>query len=135
MVRHKATRQYLREVKRGLSCSGKQKRMVLWQIKGSIDAFLSEKPDADYEAIVGRFGTPEQVTASALDAMDVQELSKRLKIRKRIVTIIGTAALAVILLWAGVVGYAYIDYRGKTNGFVVESVEVISENEFQNGGN
>lgn len=123
MVKHKAARQYLREVKRGLSCSGKQRRMVLGQIEESVDAFLSEKPEADYKAIAGRFGTPEQVVTSALDAMDVQELSHRLKIRKRIVAIVGAAALAVVLLWAGVVSFALIKNQNDANG--QHKVEVI----------
>ena len=71
-----------------------------------------------------------------LTDMDVEELSKQLHISKKIVTIVGATALAVVIMWACTVSILLIDSFNDTNGFIVESVEVMSEEEYleMNGG-
>ena len=136
MVKHKAARRYLREVKQSLSCAGNTKQLILRQIEESIGMYLMEKPGADYDALAARFGTPRQIAASYLEAMDASELSRHLRIGKKIVAIVGAAALAVVILWACTVSISLIDSFNDTNGFIVESVEVISKEEYleMNGG-
>lgn len=95
----------------------------------SVRDFVTRNPYADYDAIVTRFGTPQQITASYLEDMDTQELAQHLKIRKKIITIVGAAALAIVLLWACVVSFALVEHFGRTNGYFGETVIAITERE------
>ena len=59
--------------------------------------------------------------------MDAQELAHHLKIGRRIVAIVGAAALTVVLLWVGAVGYALVENQKNTTGYhvitLIEDVE------------
>lgn len=124
MVRNKAARQYLREVKTLLPGAGTQKKGIVNRIGTMAAEYLAENPEADYEAIVLRLGSPNQIAASCLEEMDTAEVMKKLHTKKRIVCIVAAAALAVILLWAGVVFSALVSHHGIMNGYFQESTVV-----------
>ena len=71
------------------------------KIKENIDQFLEEYPDADYDVIVQRFGTPQQIAASYLEEMDPQEVLYRLNTRKRIAGIV-TAGVVLFVALCGI---------------------------------
>ena len=62
-----------------------------------------------------------------LEEMDTSELMNKLRIRKRIIVIIGLAALSAVLLWAWGVGIALTENRDSANGYFVEKVVEISD--------
>lgn len=96
----------------------------------SVRDFATKNPRADYEAITARFGTPQQIAASCVEDMDTQELAQHLKIGRRIVTIVGVAALTVVLLWVGAVGYALVQNQKSTTGYhVITLIEDIENGE------
>lgn len=49
---------YYREIKSYLPCSRKEKKRILKEIRGNVDSFLEDHPEADFEAIQTHFGTP-----------------------------------------------------------------------------
>ena len=94
---------YLWEVREELPGNGRQKKQILSRVEPSVRDFVTENPHADYAAITQRFGTPQQIAASYIEEMSTPELTQQLRIKKRIVYIIGATALVLVLIWAGFV--------------------------------
>lgn len=124
MVKNRAARQYVREIKATLPGAGKQRKIILNRIRATVEEFLVENPDASYEEIVSRLGSPKQIAASCLEEMDTAEVVKKLHTKKWIVCIVAAAAVAVVLMWAGVVFSALIGHNGMMNGHFEEYVIV-----------
>ena len=95
--------------------------------KSSVRDYAERNPNGGYDAIVIRFGKPEQVAESYLVDMEVEELSKHLRIRKRIVAILGASALAIVLLWACVVLNALYEYGDAMPGYIERTVEDVEQ--------
>ena len=91
-------------------------------VENSVRDFVSDTPGADYNAIVARFGTPEQITVSYLEEMDGQELAKELDVKRKIVNIVTVAAVIAVVLWAGVVFSELAEHEQHQNGFYVEKI-------------
>lgn len=117
-----AARRYLREVRSWLPCAGKMKKEVLGKIGGTVGDYLAENPNGDYAALVARFGTPQQIASAYVDEMETPELLHSLRIRRRVVAIVSAAALAVVILWAGVVAVSFAYNVMNDNGFYVEEI-------------
>lgn len=100
-------------------------------MESSVRDFVTENPHADYAAITQRFGTPQQIAASYIEEMSTPELTQQLRIKKRIVYIIGATALVLVLIWAGFVLAVTIDSHKSINGYgrygevtVIEEIEI-----------
>ena len=131
-----AVRRYLWQVHGWLPCSGKLKREILRRIGEPIAQFLSENPEASYEALAERFGSPRQIAATYVDEMGTDELLRDLRVRRRIVGMIAATAVAVVCLWAGLVTASYLDHVNGMNGYVVVGeVAEIDRVEVEQGGN
>lgn len=98
---YKKLRRYYWEVNNLLPCNPRIKQTLMDKIKENIDQFLEEYPDADYDVIVQRFGTPQQIAASYLEEMDPQEVLYRLNTRKRIAGIV-TAGVVLFVVLCGI---------------------------------
>lgn len=100
----------------------------------SVRDFVSENPNADYRAIVSRFGIPKQIASAYVDDMDTGELLHNLRIRRKIVRIVVVTALLVITAWAGVMIYAINHNEQMAHGYgVVGEIEVIESIEYEKG--
>lgn len=110
-------RKYYREVGSCLTGTDSQKRLLVAQIKEQVGTFLQEQPEADMAAIVRHFGTPQQIAQAYLEQMDTPELLGKLRIRKRIVTIVAVAAIVALAMWGIAVGWAMYDAHDSTNGY------------------
>ena len=75
----RAARRYLRQVRRGLPCSRKRKRAFLETVARDIEEYLRETPEADYQALVRRFGSPIQIAEDYLEETDTLELIRGLQ--------------------------------------------------------
>lgn len=129
MMKHNAAgRRYLRQIKKEMPRVGKQRGIILSQVKEELNILLTENPDAGYDDIVERFGTPQQITASYLDEMDKRGLAQQLHVRRKIIRIVSAMALVIMVVWIGAVCISIIDSFDDTNGFIVEQVEVIADN-------
>lgn len=134
--RSRAKRRYLREIRGWLPCSGKWKRGILEKIEQSIAQFLSENPEASYEALAERFGSPRQIAATYVDDMGTAELLKDLRARRRVVQIVAAAAVTVVCLWTGLITVSYIGHLKDIGGcVVVGEVAEIGRVEVEQGGN
>lgn len=94
-------------------------------MEASVRDYVTDRPGVDYRAICGRFGTPEQVVSTYLEELETPELMEKLRVRKKIVTILAVAVFSVVLLWAWVVGIALAEHRESVGGHFEEQVNVI----------
>lgn len=122
MVNNRAARQYMQEVKAMLPDAGKQKKAILNRIRTTVEEYLAGNPNAVYEEIVSRLGSPNQIAASCLEEMDTAELMKQLRTKKKMVCIVTAAALVIVMLWVGVVFSALVGHNGMMNGYFSESM-------------
>ena len=123
---------YLWKVRGWLPCSGKLKREIMARIKTVLDDYLNDHPDADFAELSHRFGTPQQIAASYIEEMNVQDLLKQLRIRKKIICIVVATALTLVSLWAGVVITALIRHVKAMDGYlIVGEAEVIDRWEIE----
>ena len=125
---------YLWKVRRELPGSGKQKEQILSRVESSVRDFVTENPDANYNAIVSRFGTPTQIAESNIAEMDTAELLGNLQIHRRIVVIILAAATLLVMVRFGFRLAAYLEYYKKVNGYAVVEVIEIDPTEKNEGG-
>ena len=118
-------RRYLHQVRRALRSTGKQKKQVLAQVQASVSEYREEKPDCSYSDLVQRFGVPQQIAEATVSEMGAGEVLDAMKVRQRILRMVSITAITVLILWAGVVGMAYLNHKIIDNGYaVVEIVEV-----------
>lgn len=126
-MRNRAAGRYLREVRSWLPCSRKLKRGILEKIGSTIAEYLAEKPGADYDKLLTRFGTPQQIAASYVNEMETGELLRDLRIKRRIVYCVAITAVIIVLLWASVVTRAYLRHVENVKGYYIDEVGVIQE--------
>lgn len=69
-----------------------------------------------------------------LEELETLELMEKIQIKSRIVSIVGTVAVGILILWSGAICFALFNHTGNTGGFLVEEVNVISEIEYNDGG-
>ena len=85
--------------------------------------YAERNPHGGYDAIVARFGEPEQIAASYLEELDISDLKKQLSIRKRILYAAVAVGIIGVGIWAGVVLYALHEYGDAMPGYIEVTVE------------
>ncbi len=122
---NKAAKRYLRQVRAWIPVGGQMKRQILDMVQSNLQEYLEECPDAQWNDLVRRFGTPQQIASAQVEEMEAGELLQNLRIRRRVVTIAVCTALAVVLMWASMVSAAYLEFgRGIENLTVTEGIIV-----------
>lgn len=99
------------------------------RLASSVRDFVSEHPRVGYHEIVARFGTPEQVAGAYLSELDSAELMDELSARNKIVRIAFVTALTMILMWVGVISFAYVRNQNQTNGYFTEQIVNVEVNQ------
>lgn len=120
-----AAKRYIRSVSDTLSCSGKTKKRIVSQISDSVDDYLLQNPDADFEMIQMHFGTPQEIAVSYVDEQDASVLLKKMSIKKKVLVIVAGVMTAVLLMWAVVVTWAAIDAKAESGGGIEITDEIL----------
>ena len=115
---------YLFRIWQNLPGSWEQKKPILYRVAACVRDFVSNHPRADYAALTGRFGTPQQIAEASLETMETAELIQELRTRQKIVKIVAIVAMSVVLLWAIGVGVAIVDSMIASGGTYVDQIEV-----------
>lgn len=115
-----ALRRYYRSICTWLPCTKKEKARILDEIKASVAAYLADHPQSDFAQVEAHFGSPQQIASGYVEALNTAETLHALKIRKRVLTTVGAVALAMLLLWAGVLTWAAIEANNTNNGYYVD---------------
>lgn len=100
----------------------KQREMILSRMEVSVRDYVSENPNADFNALSARFGTPNQIVISCLEEMECGELIRELDVKRKVVTIVFATMAVVVLLWAGAVCSALAEHNTRENGYFVEQI-------------
>lgn len=106
-----AVKCYLRGVGDALPCGRKAKKQIVSQISDSMEDYLEENPDADFEMVQTHFGTPQEIAASYINEQDPSVLVRKMRIKKKVIVIVAAVMAAILLTWASVVIWATIDAK------------------------
>lgn len=68
--------QYMKQVKRQLTCSRKQRHGLISELEQMIGMFLDDCPDASYEQIRTACGSPTEIAAELLSDIPEQEMTR-----------------------------------------------------------
>lgn len=120
-----ALKQYYRSIRGELPCSWGQRSRILRQIRESVDNYLEENPDADFAAIEAHFGNAQTIASSYIDAQDAPELLRKMRIKKRVITIIAAAMAVVLLIWGVAVVWAIVDTENRNDGHTNDGVVIV----------
>lgn len=97
---------YFKEIKSLLLCPKSEKEMLLQGLRGDVEDFLGEHPNATMEDIKKRFGTPEEFANSYQSTMSETEIRKKVRDKRMLAYIIGgTVAVVGLAVFIGFVVY------------------------------
>lgn len=117
---------YFSEIAASLICSERQKKEFMSVLKGEIETFLEENPEADLKEIIAVFGSAETISRSFMENSDPKAIAKKLKIKKYILTAIITA----VVIYALFVVISLIDVHEEAHGYIEEGIMMIKNNIF-----
>lgn len=110
-------RSYYRRIRSFLPCSYKQKKQLITGIRQNVALYLEENPEADIRAIQGHFGTPDQIAAACLEEISLPELLRRLRIKRKILAIIGITATLCVVTYSTVMAILAKESASAINGY------------------
>lgn len=122
-----AAKRYLRELRKSLPCGRKERKRVLEGIRQSIEG--KEAPDGPdtYEALVSRYGSPDEIASSYFSEKSTGELIRELRIGNRVLAILLSAVVIALLLRLGWWVASYVSLMNEYPGYIVEGQPVVIE--------
>lgn len=116
---------YLVEVALQLPGSWKQKKLILEEIKRSIQSYAFEGDYISYRQIRSRFGDPRQIASAYLSEMPPEELLEKVNIKKNVVRILLVATITAVTVWFIYLVLCFISVQRDANGYtIVEIIEI-----------
>ena len=110
---------YIKEIKASLTCPVDEQKQVLASLEESVSTYLQDFPNATFDDITHRFGTPAQVVDAFLDEQKVSCIRSKNSLRKKIMaSVLIIAAMAALVLGAIYV----IDMHGFFHGHYNDTV-------------
>ena len=104
-----ALKRYYCSISKALPGPRKMKKQIVTHIKDSVSEYLSQNPDANFEAVQNHFGTPEQIASSYVDTQDAPVLLRKMSVKKKVIAIVAGAVTVALLVWAGAMAWAIYD--------------------------
>ena len=123
MIHNRSIKKYLRRVRSMLPCSRKMKKRSMEQIRKEVTLFLTDHPEADYNAVISHFGEPETIAAAYVESMGTAEILRKLRIRRRIVSAVAIVLAFVVITWAMVVTWEIHRNTVENGGFAIVSID------------
>lgn len=115
-------KRYFKEIRRCLLCDTKLSRKFIADLAQSVDQFVEAEPEADIDAVEKHFGSPEQIAKSFFAEADINQIRKKILLRRFIIVLI----IVALLLWGVVVGYSAIEAHLSNHGygeeFIIENI-------------
>lgn len=109
---------YLRQVKKELRCSAKQKRAFLAELETGLHELAQESSDLAMEQLTDAFGMPQKQAQDYMETLDAKEIKKAFT-WKRVVLI---GVIVALLIWGAVAVVALIDGHNDINGYGEEYI-------------
>ena len=121
---------YYRDIKRWLPCSHGLKKRILNDIQQTVSGYLTEHPEADMQAIVQRFGTPQQIASTYINEMDTQDLLQHLKQNRKIRNIVIIGLSVLVAAWITALSVIVASGLNSISGYIDPGyITVIEEEE------
>ena len=118
MIHNRSAKKYLRRVRGMLPCSRKMKKLIMEQICDEVSLFLADHPEADYNAVISRFGEPEIIAISFIDSVDSPEVLKKMRTRKWILSAVAAVLAFIVLTWTITIACSIIKNERYDGGHV-----------------
>ncbi len=119
----KEIKRYIKQVHSKLPYTGKEKHRIMEDLKGNIENFLKDHPEAELADVETHFGSPESIAYSCVEQTELDELIRKMRIRRVVVRIVAATAAVAVLLWAGAVGWAIFQEWNSTHGYNEDTIE------------
>lgn len=121
-MEHKET--YLKIVCKQLHGPRREKKMFLQGLRGDIEVFLDQNPDAAYNDIEANFGSPKDLAQEFANSLEPQVIEHFLRIKKRFFLFVGAIVIVTALIILGLRIADYLEWRHLANGYYVETIIV-----------
>ena len=109
---------YYKEISSRVTCKGKQKRSFIKELKGEVDEFLMNSPDAGIDDIKSVFGTPSEIAESFTVNKTAAEEKNIFTVRK----IVLYSAAFFLLVWILFAVISLIDVHTEAHGYFSEGI-------------
>lgn len=122
-----AAKRYLRELRNSLPCGRKERKRVLEGIRQSMESKEATDGPDTYEALVSRYGSPDEIASAYFSEKSTGELIRELRIGNRVLAILLSAVVIALLLRLGWWVASYVSLMNEYPGYIVEGQPVVIE--------
>ena len=120
--RNKIVRQYLRQVRKAVPCSGKERRQLVEQLEESVAQYVSEHGAETVDDISREFGSPGEIWEAFLQNKDAAYIQRQLALKNRVCRIVISMAAVLVIIVAILGTLRFIDGYQFRHGYVVEKI-------------
>ena len=120
--KNKIVRQYLRQVRKAVPCSGKERRQLVQQLEESVAQYVSEHGAETVDDISREFGSPGEIWEAFLQNKDAAYVQRQLALKNRVCRIVIVMAAVLVIIVAILGTLRLIDGYQFTHGYVVEKI-------------
>lgn len=120
--KNKIVRQYLRQVRKAVPCSGKERRQLVQQLEESVAQYVSEHGAETVDDISREFGSPGEIWEAFLQNKDAAYIQRQLALKNRICRIVIVMAAVLVIIVAILGSLRFIDGYQFRHGYVVEKI-------------
>ena len=125
LMNEKLVQKYCRNVGKKLCCRSDTKKRLLEGLQQELAE--NDLGNLSYDRFLSRFGTPDEVAAQLMEAVDLEEAASQAKRRKR--RLICLVAVVIVVLFLATVVYIYHLAHGAVT-YIEETIETISEQHY-----
>lgn len=109
---------YLKSIEKTLVGTKQQKNEFLKNISSAVEEYCESNPDASFDDICSRFGAPDVIAKELICDTDVNEIKKKVGVKKII-----AAAVAVIIAVVAVLAIVeFVDSHDEVHGNSVQEI-------------
>lgn len=91
------TKKYLKEIQKRIPLSYKQKRKLLTPLTNTINEYIEEHPQANYDELIQQFGTPSEIANGIID-VSAQSISNSTHHQKKLVIFLTIFIVCLVLI-------------------------------------
>ena len=86
-----------------LSCDRRKKKILVARLRSDVACYRSENPDATFDDITRKFGTPQEMAEQYYDGDTAEQLAQKLNRGKKIALVVAAALVLLIVVLVCVV--------------------------------
>lgn len=113
---------YLRHIRNALPCPSRVKGKIMKRISDDVHDYLMIVPDANYDELLNRFGSPESIAVSYVEDLEPKEMISALRTRNAILKISKILTTIIVVVWVAIAGVALLDSFRQSGGYGITYV-------------